>query len=465
MAIHNFSGRCLALMGPSSHAGGSTADGKANEIGGCATGIALGGANSTAEGNRIGFDPGTSEAAHVETGILVTASTVAIGGSDAATQGNLIGNAGSAFKIGTGSGPAFGSVQIARNTIGRTPGGSAAPVMIGIDLHQPSSGTRVEENTITNATTGISVAAKTNSVSVAGGTFVNNRFDSIAGMAIDLNADGIRNSNLPAITRATQARISGTAGTCSGCQVALYLAAHGPGGATDYGANPIAGGSMPTDAGGAFQFDNLGIPPGQWVIALVTATDGSTGEFGSSARVGTGIVQCANQPLQPGWNHAGYFGSGVASLGSTYPPGANQVSAIYHLTDGSTSFSSWFASSSEGRTLYSLTPGEAYWFHATAPVSTGGGFTLTVPVPVELKAGWNDFTYIGATADVRDALASIASNYASVYRFVNDGTLARWQAWGDPATPDFVRAFTTIESCGVYEVFVSSDALLIPLQP
>ena len=29
-------------------------------------------------------------------------------------------------------------------------------------------------------------------------------------------------------------------------------------------------------------------------------------------------------------------------------------------------------------------------------------------MPVQLKAGWNDFVYIGATADVRDALSSIA---------------------------------------------------------
>jgi hypothetical protein len=465
MAIRNFPGRCLALTGASSHAGGSTAEGKGNRVGACGTGIALSGANSTAEGNRAGFAPGTSDAARVETGILVAASAAIVGGSDGATRGNLIGNAGTAIKVGNGSGAAISAVQIARNTLGRAANGSAAAVTTGIDLRQPSSGTRAEENTIANATTGISVAATANSISVTGNTFVNNRFDALTGMAIDLNADGVRNSNYPAITRATQARISGTAGTCSGCLVALYLAAHRPGGAGDYGTTPIAGGTMTTDAGGGFQFDNLGIAPGQWVITLATDADGNTSEFGPSARVGTGVVQCANQSLQPGWNHTGYFGSGIASLGSSYPPGTNQVSAIYHLTDGSTTFSSWFASSSEGRTLYSLTPGEAYWFHATEPVASGGGFTLTVPVPVELKAGWNDFSYIGATADVRDALLSIAGKYSSVYRFVNDGTSGRWQAWGDPATPDFARAFTTIESCSVYEVFVSSDVTLTPLQP
>ncbi len=465
MSIHNFSGRCLALTGASSHAGGSTAEGKGNRIGACATGLAIGGSLSTAEGNRIGFALGTSDPAHVETGILVTASAVVVGGPDAATRGNLIGNSGTAIKVGDGTGAAFAGVQLAGNAIGRSPGGAAAPVTIGIELRQPGSRTRADENTIANAITGISVAPPTNSIPVSGNTFVGNRFDSLSGMAIDLNADGVRNSNHPAIARATQARISGTAGPCSGCKVALYLATHQPGSVGDYGSTPVAGGTMITDAGGNFQFENLGLSPGQWLIALATDSDGNTSEFGPSARVGTGVVQCANQPLPPGWNHTGYFGSGTATLGNSYPPGTNQVSAIHHFTDGSTGFSSWFASSSEGRTLYSLTPGEAYWFYAREPVAASGGFTLTVPVPVELKAGWNDFTYIGATADVRDALASITGRYTSVYRFLNNGTSARWQAWGDPATPDFVRAFTTLESCGVYEVFVTSDVTLTPLQP
>jgi len=465
MAIRNFSGRCLALTGPSSHAGGSTAEGKGDRLGPCGTAIALAGSNSTAEGNRIGFASTTAEPARVQTGILVTASSVVIGGADAATRGNVIGNAGTAIKVGTGSGAAFSGVLIARNTIGGAPGGSAAPVTTGIDLHQPGSATRVDENTIANAATGIMVAATIGGVAVTGNTIVNNRFDSLTGMAIDLNADRLRNSSFPAVTRATQARISGTAGTCSGCHVALYLAEHHPGGDGDYGATPVAGATATTDAAGNFQFDNLGISPGQWVIALLTDTGGDTGEFGPGARVGTGVVQCANQPLKPGWNHAGYFGSGIASLGSSYPPGANQVSAIYRLTDGSSSFTSWFASSQEGRTLYSLTPGEPYWFYATEPVPGSGGFTLTVPVPVVLKAGWNDFTYIGATADVRDALAPIAGKYSSLYRFVNDGDSAHWQAWGNPETPDFARAFTTMESCGTYELFLTSDAMLTPLQP
>lgn len=478
MAIHNFAGRCLVLAGASSRAGDNLAGG-GNRIGACGTGIVLAGANSKAEGNRVGFAAATNGEAGAGTGVLVTAAGAVVGGPTGA-HGNVIGYADTAIQVGSGSGAAFSGVLVARNIIGNDPAGGSAPVGKGVNLRQLSSGTSVQDNLITNVQVGISVAATAAGQDVTGNTFTNNHFAALVGMAIDLNADSLRNANddgdtdtgpnnllnHPVITRATQAQVSGTAGAmCTGCPVTLYLAAHVPGSPNDYGTMPITGATATTDSAGNFQFGGLPLSPGQWVIAVVTDGAGNTSEFGPAARVGAGVVQCANPALLPGWNHAGYFGSGTYTLGDTFPAGTNKVTSIHRLTDGTTTFESWYANTLAGRTLYTLAPGEAYWFYATSTVAGSGGFTLTVPVPVALKAGWNEFVYIGATVDVRDALASVAGKYTAVYRFENDGSAARWLAWGNAETPDYVRAFTTMEACGVYSVLVTGDVTLTPLHP
>ncbi|MBE7519195.1 MAG: hypothetical protein HS107_08095 [Thermoflexaceae bacterium] len=478
LSIHGFGGRCLVLSGTSSLAGGPL-PGDGNRASQCATGIVLAGPGSKAEGNRIGFAAGSSGEAAVGVGILVTAGGTTVGGPTAA-HGNLIGHAGVGVKVGSGTGAAFENTTVAHNIIGNDPVGGAAPVGTGVELRQPGSRTRVADNLVAHAGTGILIAPTDGGVDVTGNTMSSNQFAELEGLAIDLNGDGQRNPNdegdgdtgannlvnHPVITKATQAQVSGSAGTtCNGCEVALYVAAHTPGGAGDYGATPVAGGTAAASATGDFQFQGLPLTPGQWVIALVTDGDGNTSEFGPAARVGTGVVQCANPALNPGWNHAGYFGSGAFALGDAYPVNGGQVASIHHLTDGTADFTSWYASTTAGRTLYTLSPGEAYWFFATAAASGSGGFTLTVPVPVNLKAGWNELVYIGASADVRDALASVAGKYSAVYRFLNDGQGPRWQAWGDATTPDYARAFTDMEACGVYSVHVSEDATLIPPHP
>jgi hypothetical protein len=476
MQFQHFPGACLMLDGPFSRAGDGS-EGSGNRLGSCSTGILLSGQGGAASGNVVGFGPG-GQAAPVDRGILVTAGGVAVGGE---AGGNVVGNAGTAIQVGAEGVPAFSGVRIVSNTVGRGPDGAPAPVTVGVDLVQPSSGTRVASNTIAHAAqAAIRVAADAGGVSVNGNTFDQNLFAGLGGMAIDLDADGIMNPNHdepgggannllnhPVITRATQAELIGSAPGCDSCSVTVYRAFHQPGAARDYGTVPVPGASGTTDSAGGFRFESPPLQPGDWVLALVTDVDGNTSEFGPSARVGAGLVQCTNPTLQQGWNHAGYFGLAPLALDSTYPPGSpfSPVSAIYHLANGLEAYLAWFAGTSEGRTLFSLEPGEAYWFFGLSPVAQTGGFTLTAPVPVALRAGWNDFVYIGATADVRDALSSVAGNYTEVYQFVNDGVGARWHAFGGPDTPDWVRQFTTMESCGVYQVRMTEDATLIPLQP
>jgi hypothetical protein len=171
--------------------------------------------------------------------------------------------------------------------------------------------------------------------------------------------------------------------------------------------------------------------------------------------------------LQPGWNLAGFFGQASFPLGDTYPPGSappGPVSAIYRLIDGTTTYEAWFAQGGQGRTLNDLESGEAYWSYALQPTLVGGGFALTVPLPVTLAAGWNEFVYIGASADARDALSSIAGKYTSVYRWSNTGGGGRWQS-NHAGIPQWAEGFTDLDACGAYAIFVTEEVVLTPLQP
>ncbi len=482
LSVHHFLGTCISSKGDSTLIGGDSALHRGNRVGGCPTGIATSGPSAVIGGNRIGFLANGDGAANVAVGVLVTGANSVIG-NDSGTAGlaNVIGNAGVAVAVGDGTGAAFTGTNIARNIIGQDSAGGVATVETGVDLRQPSSGATVRENAIFNATrAGVRVAPDLVGVAVSGNRFVANRFQNIGTLAIDLAGDGIIDPpgglppgpnhwrGYPTITRATQARITGNAPGCGGCSIELYLAAHVPGGASDNGTTPVLAALATTDGLGNFAFDSAPVTPGQWVTALVTDAQGNTSEFGPSGRVGAGVVQCGNVELRVGWNHAGFFGLGPTTLGSDFPadpanPG--HVSAIYRLMDGTDTFTHWFSETSIGRTLDSLDPGEAYWFLSEEPVSLAQGFGLTVPLPVLLKAGWNDFVYIGATADVRDALGSISGKYGELYRFVNGGSGGRWTTFGKVDTPAWARDFSNMEACGTYEIFVTQDVTLVPLQP
>jgi len=152
-------------------------------------------------------------------------------------------------------------------------------------------------------------------------------------------------------------------------------------------------------------------------------------------------------------------------LGTSFPPGgagAGAVTAIYHLQDGTDDFTHWFAGNSGDRTLSVLEPGEAYWFYATQAVTLSAGFTLSVPLPAVLVPGWNDVVYIGAAADVKDALAGIEGKYESLFRWMPGGP---WLTYGSAETPAWAREFTSIETCATYELFVTEPGTLTPLQP
>ena len=484
LSVHHFSGACIILAGDGSTAGGDDAQHHGNRVGNCGTGIILSGDSSSASGNRVGFAAVDEAASQVGVGILVTGPNATIGESGIGGGSvNVIGNAVTGIRVGSGAGVAFSGVHLARNTIGTDSAGGTAPVNVGIDLRQPGSVTTVASNVIANAATGISVALDSGGVSVKGNRFQQNTFGALTGLAIDLNADGITNPNdggdgdagangllnHAVITRAVQAHISGSAGaTCAGCSVQLYVAAHQPGSPNDYGSVPIPGATANTDSAGAFAFDNPAVTPGQWVTALVTDIAGNTSEFGPSARVGAGIAQCGNVALTPGWNHIGFFGPDAITLAGTFPAdtaGPSNVSAIYHLQDGTGGFQQWFSNTSAGRTLTTLEPGEAYWFYADSPATLTAGFSLSVPLPIQLKTGWNDIVYIGASADVRDALGSIAGKYRDLYHWLPDASKGHWTAYGDGTEPSWARDFSLLQACGTYEFFVTEDAVLTPLQP
>jgi hypothetical protein len=244
----------------------------------------------------------------------------------------------------------------------------------------------------------------------------------------------------------------------------MYRAAHEPGGERDFGTTPISNGTVVADPQGAFVIENPAAAPGEWLVGVSTDPDGNTSEFGPPSRVGAGAVLCGNVQLRAGWNHVGYFGpEPVALLNSFTPDPAGSVTAIYRAIDGSNEYERWFSTTLLGRTLQTVHPGETYWFFATEPVTLPGGFSLSFPLPVQLKAGWNDFAYLGASAAVADALISLGGQFEDLYRF--DPESGRWLRFGDGSAPAWAVAFDQLEACGVYQVRLDEPATLVPLQP
>ena len=470
--IHGFSASCVAATGQDSTIG---AAGAGNVVGGCASGIAVAGSGSTIAGNIVGFTlSGAFDS--IQTGIIVSAGNVTVGGPPSTVgAGNIIGFADAAIFVGAGAGPAFSSVLIEGNTIGSRPNGEAAAVGVGVVLSQPSGLSKVTRNAFANAQTGIQVRAD-QTTSVVRNTFELNTFEDIGGLAIDLGADQIRNPNddgdidlgpnnflnHPLISRATQLSVTGTA--CAGCEVQLYLADHRPGGLTDYGRIPIPSGAAVADITGSFQISNPAASAGDWLIALVTDPEGNTSEFGPPTRVGSGAVLCGNVHLEAGWNHVGYFGSETVALLDSFgaDPGGS-ITAIFRTVDGTSEWQRWFKGTAADRTLNTVQPGESYWFYATSPVTLAGGFSVSFPVPVELKAGNNDLTYLGASAHVLDALSSLGGAFRGLYRY--DAASGTWERFGNPNVPAWAQDFTTMDACGTYQIQLDAPATLVPLQP
>ncbi|MGE0598351.1 MAG: hypothetical protein AB7J35_00820 [Dehalococcoidia bacterium] len=472
LQIRSFSASCVAATGEGAQIGGI---GAGNVLGGCANGVAVAGTNSTIAGNLVGFTP-AGGADPVQTGVIVSAGSAKVGGPvSPAGAGNVIGFSDVGVFVGAGAGPAFTGVVIEGNTIGKRPNGEAAAVGVGVMLSQPSGLTAVRSNSIANSQTGIQVRPD-QATSVVRNSFKFNTFEAIDGLAIDLGADGVRDANdegdldagpnnllnHPLITRATQLSVTGTA--CAGCEVQLYLADHEPGGATDFGTVPIPLGLATADGTGSFQVSNPAASASDWLVALATDPDGNTSEFGPPARIGSGAVLCGNVQLQAGWNHVGYFGSDTVALLDTFPVDPEgSITAIFRTIDGTDEWQRWYRGTAAERTLNTVQPGESYWFYATSPVTLAGGFSVSFPVPVELKAGNNDLTYLGATAHVLDALSSLGGAFKGLYRY--NAATGSWDRFGDPGVPAWAQDFTTLEACGTYQVELDAPATLIPLQP
>jgi hypothetical protein len=180
--------------------------------------------------------------------------------------------------------------------------------------------------------------------------------------------------------------------------------------------------------------------------------------------VGAGAVQCGNSQLRAGWNHVAYFGPQVVFLGDSFSADpAGRITAIYRMVDGTMNYERWFRSGDVSPSLTLVQPGESYWMFATDAVTLAGGFSVSFPIPVQLAAGWNDFVYVGATADVVDALASIAGRYRDLHTF--DPETGRFLRYGDPAIPSWAQEFNLLTACSTYQVYMSEPATLTPLQP
>jgi len=479
ISIARFAGTCLKLSGADVVVGGERATGHGNDFGDCGTAIRTEGTNTRVQGNRVGFGADGLSVAAVQLGIVVAGSNSVVG-DDGLAPGyqNRVGNAQVAVVVGgTGTSPVTG-IKIISNIFGQAVDGRAAPVGVAVRLLSPVTSAQVASNSVSNAQTGIALQGSVGGPSAQGVRIAANTFSQIGHLSVDLNEDNQTNPNdvgdgdaganglrnYPGFTRVVQSRISGSA--CAGCQVQLYQATHTPGGGVDYGAAPIPGGVVVAGEDGSFVFESPAVTPGLWVTALATDPQGNTSEFAPGSRVGAGSIQCANGTLQSGWNLTGYFGAEAVNLGSSFPPdgaAAGRVRAIYHLEPGTGAYTRWFADVSFARTLLSLEPGEAYWFLADGPAPLSGGFSLSAPISVPLKAGWNTVVYIGASAPVADAFASLGANYRELYAW--DAITGGWSSYSSEGAPAWAQGFTEAHACRAFHLFSTADEILVPLQP
>ncbi len=477
MDIAGFPAACLLVEGDRAIIGGDRSSGRGNRFANCSTGIAVYGNEAAILGNsltRLAVEDGPQS---FDIAIEVAASGVAIGPDQPNESfANYLGDAERGVVIiGSESEPVSGT-SIAHNVVGRTPAGTPAPVDVGVVMDRWTSSAAVTGNVFANAGTAVVIAAPSEGPDVTGNRISGNSFVAIDSLSIDLAGDGLRNPNdtgdadtgpntllnHPEITRATQSRIEGMA--CAGCQVQVYAAFRLPGGSVEYGSTPLPAGATTANAAGQFVLDSPAVSPGEWVTALAIDAGGNTSEFGPSYRVGAGAVQCGSVQLGAGWNHVAYFGPQVVFLGDTFSADpAGLVTSIYRANDGTLTYDRWFKDTAVGRTLTVIEPGESYWMYSTGSVSLAGGFSVSFPIPVELQEGWNDFVYIGATADVVDALAPLEGKYRDLYAFDTD--LGRFLRYGDPDVPSWAREFGLLTACSTYQVFMLEEATLTPLQP
>lgn len=464
LAIVGFpGGACVATAGEDVViGGGAAADG--NVLGSCAEGVHVASESAFVAGNVIGFAVGTV-AAPVTTGILV-------GGDNVLATGNTIGHASDAIRLETGE-----LATITGNAFGTALNDEPAPIGRGIVIAATAGPATVTGNEFANAGTAIVVSPDTGGASSVGNVFRTNTYESLTRLEIDLGDTGERNVNdpgdedtgpngllnSPTFATITQSVISGSA--CAGCTVDIYLTQHTPGGAGDHATVPVSGGTTTASVSGAFSFVSPPLTPGQWISAIVTHPVEGTSDFSAPVRLGSGIIQCGNVALAPGWNHSGYFGGSPFSLNSTFPPGdPGAVDLIREYIEDGETFIPWIAGGGPS-TLKALNPGTAYWYHAIEPTTVPGGLALTVPVPVELSTGWNDFVYLGATESVADALISLDGEYEAIYQWVADETGGRWLMNAGDALPGWANTLTAIEACGTYQVQMTAAKTLEPLQP
>ena len=277
LQLRGFSGACLVLGGANSRA-------ENNVAGDCNAGIDLTGADSVATGNLVGFEADGSPSP-VTIGIAARNARIRIGGDPvtAPAERNTAGNAVSGISVGEPPAERFSGVMVTGNVLGMSPQGAAAPLAFGVRLGPGSSGTLVEANSIRN-TTGAGIEVASDTTAITGNRFRQNTFAIESGMAIDLGGDTLRNpndpddsdagannlQNHPVFVRPAQAAISGNVPGCNGCTVELYLAAHSPGGAADYGSQPLPIATATTDGTGAFTFF---APPVMCARALSAKSD------------------------------------------------------------------------------------------------------------------------------------------------------------------------------------------------
>ena len=104
---------------------------------------------------------------------------------------------------------------------------------------------------------------------------------------------------------------------------------------------------------------------------------------------------------------------------------------------------------------------DAYWVDAPAQNMASPNPSPPLGRTIQLKAGWNNFTYTGESRAVADALESVDGKYSQVLQF--DNATSTWLTYQPitPVNPRFLNDFGGLFTLKVYWVLMTSDGTLV----
>ena len=393
-----------------------------NVISGNRVGLALErGARAIAViGNWIGLSAdGATPLANAEDAVSVLRGTrhITIGGSTVA-QGNYIVSAANGVTVEGAEG-----VSIQNNGIGVMPDGSLVGNLAGITLRNGARETIVRHNRIGGSAAAAVLLLHGNTVRnlVSRNLFLGN-----PGIAIDLGGDGPTANdpgdadtgpngrlNAPVILAAGLERVHGTAPP--GATVELY-AVGAPGfpqvDQSGFGPGGRHLGATVANAAGEWSLE-AEVAPSAPVSAIAIDADGNTSEFAANF-----VEEQITLSLAAGFTPVGWFGEEVEPA-VAFASIAQRLEAVFRYDAAAQRWETFRPARSSRSSLDVLRTGDALWLRISPgpPIEWAQPATLPASRALPLQRGLNFVTWTGPPRAAAEALASLAAQITSTFRW------------------------------------------------